>query len=81
MAIIRAFEHDGSHFEIFRELEGGYWLFRILCDGNIIGQIGRVSEDVAQDAASNGIDIGSVIADELERAARVVHDLQLKRYR
>lgn len=81
MTTIREFDHDGSKFEISKIENGENWDYRVHCDGTHVGGISTASKDVVSAGTSQGIDVDAVVADELERAAKVVYNLKIIPYR
>lgn len=81
MTTIREFDHDGSKFEITKNQNGKNWDYRVLCDGNHVGGISTASKEVVSDGRFLGVNIDAAVADELERAVKVVHDLKIIPYR
>lgn len=77
MTTIRTFDHDGSKFEVTKNANGENWDYKVLCDGNHVGGISTASNEIIGDGKRHGIDIDKVVADELERAAKVVSDLKI----
>lgn len=70
MQTVRRFSHDGSDFEITAGLRDDMWEVVVRCDGNRIGGLATVAEEVRGDAARQNIDLLEELADEWERLVR-----------